>query len=178
MKNFRCWKLRASLVDFAEGRLEEKTREQIEHHVASCADCATTVLSLREVPAELRRRAAPERGEQLWASQRAGIMRTIGDAGLARPRQGRSFRDLPDTVPWVPIAALAASVAMIVLAPQWWARPRSPQPDAASAPADSVVASTTESFADDLFETDEASLAMAEPDDLDDLGDFFEDAAI
>jgi anti-sigma factor RsiW len=174
MKSLRCWLLRASLVDFAEGRLGEEAREPIERHVANCIDCAGAVLSLREVPAELRRLAAREPREEFWARQRAGIVRAIADSRTARPREQRTAARAPS---WTIAAPMAASVVMVLIASQWWSPSKSVE-RARSIPTNTVVASSTESSPDYLFEADETSFAMSETDDVDELGALFEDAAI
>jgi len=179
MKSFRCWGLRGSLVDFAEGRLDDQRRESIERHLAGCAGCAATVLSLREVPAELRRLASADPGEEFWARQRGRIRGTIDGSRVAGRRRSRVFTD--GTL-WVRIAAVAAPAMVILLAVQWWPRQGTldrPALNQQSISADVPVASSEGLFAEDVFETDEASLTISSSTgELEDLGDFFDDATI
>ena len=186
MRSLRCWSLRASLVDFAEGRLDEQGRESIERHLAGCAHCAAAVLSLREIPAELRRLAAPDPGEEFWSRQRERVLGAIEDARAARLRRPRS---LLSRSPWVPIAAVAASALAIVLGVELRPRSSAPLPhsnptlsrtaaNGSSTSTDVLETSSAGIFPEDLFEPSEASFETSSAEELEYLGSFLEDATI
>ena len=122
MIGLRCARLRAALVDFADGNLEDPARVSVERHVSACPDCAETVLALREVPAELGRRvrAAPE--ERFWAAQRRGIAGAI-DRGVRTDVAMDPAIRRPTVVFWRAVPALAAAALIAVLAGDWMSAP-------------------------------------------------------
>ena len=76
VKRWYCRRLRARLVDYADGALAARERGRIERHLATCAQCAAALAALRELPAVLRAAPAP-RDEAFWRRQRQDIMRAI-----------------------------------------------------------------------------------------------------
>lgn len=117
MTSWSCHRLRAELVDFAEGKLGEPRRLHVERHLSSCPDCAEAVLELREVPGQLRRLASVDPPGEFWKRQRAAILDsidnspTVGRPGIPRTSERRAWK-LP--------LALAASLAVTVAAAGWW----------------------------------------------------------
>jgi hypothetical protein len=110
-----CWRLRASLVDLAEGTLPAAGRAGVERHVAVCASCAATVAALRELPERLRGVELP--GDAFWQRQRADILRAV--RGLPVPASP------PRAWPAWPMGlAVAASVLLAVLAQRLAGLPR------------------------------------------------------
>ena len=178
----RCARLRAALVDFADGRLEEPTRGRVERHVARCADCAETVLALREAPAKLARRARANHDERFWAEQRRRIADAIDRAGAvgelaalpigvatgaprAASRRGFSWQAT------FPALATAATLLLVV------ARDRTPSspaaaPTVAAAPVAAARAPATETAPSDeslvAFLDEPSPLASPEGESLED----------
>jgi len=106
--SWSCHRLRSALVDFADGSIDERTRDRVERHLADCTECSSAVLDLREVPTDLRRRLAAEPGEAFWTAQRVSILRAIERAspGGAEPREPRR-----KMVRWTALGSLAAAAA-------------------------------------------------------------------
>ncbi len=86
IRNWRCRRLAAALVDYGEETLAPAARARVARHLARCAPCAETRAALTEVPALLRG-APPVREEAAWAMQRQRIMEAIRTADA--PRQPR-----------------------------------------------------------------------------------------
>jgi anti-sigma factor RsiW len=131
----RCARLRAALVDFADGSLEDPERVRVERHVSACPDCAETVLALREVPAELGRRVRAAPDERFWAAQRRGIADAI-DRGVRTDVVTHPAIRRPTLVFWRAVPALAAAALIAVLARNWMT---TPAPQIAARPAVSVT---------------------------------------
>ena len=117
MIGMECFRLRAALVDFAEGSLAEPKRGGVERHVADCAECASAVLALREVPAALRRTTEREPDEAFWARQRNGILRAI-EAGPA-PRASAPPPIATRRIGWRLTPALAAAAVLALFLRSW-----------------------------------------------------------
>ena len=81
---WRCRRLIARLVEFADGTLATPQQRRVEQHVAACTRCAEALAALREVPKAVRA-ATIDRGDAVWDGQRREIMRTV--------------RQLPETAP-------------------------------------------------------------------------------
>jgi len=115
-----CYRLRAAIVDFAEGDLEEPSRTTVERHLAGCPSCSAAVLELREVPAEVRRRLAFEPGEAFWTKQRDAILRAVeglstGDVGPPSRRRA--------VVVSTALGGLAAAAASVLILVHTWSSP-------------------------------------------------------
>ncbi len=157
MIGLQCARWRAALVDFADGRLEEPARASVERHLSRCADCAQTVLALREVPAELVRRVRPAPDERFWKEQRRRIGEAIdrGKTIDSRPevRAIREMREMrwmrPSATAWWRIAsALAAAAAVfVVLARGLTSAPELPARIAAAPTTPAVRNASNESLA-------------------------------
>jgi len=160
----QCVRLRAALVDFADGSLEDPARVRVERHVSACPHCAETVLALREVPAELGRRVRPAPEERFWATQRRGIAAAI-DRGVRTDVVTRPAIRRPTVVFWRAVPALAATALIAVLARNWLTTP-APQVaarPAVSVPSDDSIASFVEEPATvasvDVASLDDTTLA-------------------
>lgn len=157
MTSWSCHRLRADLVDFADGKLDEPRRARLEHHVASCSECADMVLELREMPGQLRRLASADPPAEFWKDQRASILAAIGDP--------QSFVRREPPLPsrrgaWRMPLALAASLAITVIMSRWWTIPAttsSPVPAAATRPME--VASAERPIEATFMSADEATLS-------------------
>jgi anti-sigma factor RsiW len=106
--SWTCHRLRAALVDFADGSIDERGRVGVERHLAECDDCSAAVLELREVPTDLRRRLANEPRAEFWTEQRAAILRAIDDLPPASAPSPARERKL---VRWTTLGSLAAAAA-------------------------------------------------------------------
>lgn len=107
LKRWRCARLRSSLVDGAEGALDERARARIERHVADCDECRAALEALRDVPQALRRAAVPQPDEDFFRRQRQAILR--------RARQAPSPQAAPPFRPRFGWAAGLATAAVVVL---------------------------------------------------------------
>ena len=114
MIGLQCARLRAALVDFADGSLEEPERASMERHVSRCADCADTVLALREVPDELARRVRPAPDERFFSEQRRRIGEAI-DRGVIVDVRSRPTRRPRPAAWWRLAPALAAAAALFLV---------------------------------------------------------------
>jgi anti-sigma factor RsiW len=106
--SWTCHRLRAALVDFADGSIDERAGASVERHLAQCDDCSAAVLELREVPTDLRRRLAAEPPEEFWTEQRASILHAVdglAPASAPPPARERKF------VRWTALGSLAAAAA-------------------------------------------------------------------
>lgn len=129
MNSWRCVRLRPRLVEFADGTLAESGRPRIERHLTACPRCAETVLDLREVPAEIRRLAAPEPSEEFWIRQRRAILEAIEK----RPVGIREMVPAgPRALLWGTSVALAASLALVLFLSQSSAPPAGAPPSSLS----------------------------------------------
>lgn len=118
MTSWQCLRLRAALVDFAEGTLGEPARRRVERHLASCPRCSAAVLELREARGRLEHMAPPDPPREFWARQRDAVLRAIEEPAVAarsRPVVARSRARR-----WGTPLALAASLALALLASRWW----------------------------------------------------------
>lgn len=98
LKEWRCRRLRADLVDLADGTLSGAKRLAVEEHVAGCAACVQTLAALRRAPKRLRAAAPVERDEAEWQRQRAAISRAVRELavpGAAGPPARRTGRIIP-----------------------------------------------------------------------------------
>jgi anti-sigma factor RsiW len=147
---WQCRRWRSALVDFAGGVLSEPDRDAVEQHLARCADCADTVIALREIPAELGPTIG-EPGEEFWRHQRDEILRAVRRPAAQAISRRRSFGGRR-VVTWAApaLAALAASLALLV-------GPRREAPVAPlAAPAAPAVEESLASLAEEpVLEVDE-----------------------
>ena len=146
MIGLQCARLRAALVDFADGSLEEPERASMERHVSRCADCAEAVLALREVPAELARRVRPAPDERFFSEQRRSIGEAI-DRGVVVAVPSRPTRRPRPAAWWRAAPALAAAAALFLVlertpttAPEPPARPVAAVPARHARPGESLTA--------------------------------------
>ena len=86
IRTWRCRRLAARVVDFADGTLPASQAQRIERHVAACARCAEALAALQALPATLRA-AGSERDDTFWEQQRQSILRTIRQTAEPEPRQ-------------------------------------------------------------------------------------------
>jgi len=163
---WECYRLRAAIVDFADGALEEPARASVERHLADCSACSLAVLELREVPAELRRRLATEPSEAFFAAQRDAILRAVErSAPLPVPAAAERDSRLALAVRFGSLAAAAAAAFVFV---STWSTPpaevtqvvkRQPTLAVEQAPVDdSATTSIDEVATTDPWSTDEGSL--------------------
>ena len=107
LNRWRCHRLAAALVDYADGTLAERARPRVERHLAHCPCCRDVLAALREVPALLQV-AEIGREESFWVRQRQDILRAVRtQAAPARSRVPRFA--------WQGAVA-AVAVAVIVIA--------------------------------------------------------------
>jgi anti-sigma factor RsiW len=172
MISWRCWRLRPGLVDFAEGALAEPARARIERHLSTCARCAEAVLALREVPAEIRRRAPAEPPEEFWVRQRGAVLEAIDGRGRLLDVERATPAWPSRTVRWGAPVAVAASLAVALLASRWWTSTAGePQPAGGAA----VGAATTVARAEPPSRRAESSEQIPT---LTDDGLFLEDTSL
>ncbi len=105
MRDRRCRRLAALLVDYAAGDLPAPQRRRVEEHVAGCAACASAVVALCEMPAALSA-AAPIRDDAFWSAQRDAVMKAIGR------EQPRPIRARMTGFDWRLALPIAAAVAI------------------------------------------------------------------
>lgn len=107
----RCRRLRARLVDYADGALDAGARARLEGHLGACPRCAADLNALRDIAAALSESRVPRRDEEFWLRQSEAIMRRV--------------RRLPEREPapradrfsvWRFAAAAAAAVVVTVAA--------------------------------------------------------------
>jgi len=171
---WECYRLRAAIVDFAEGDLEERARTSVERHLAACPACSAAVLELREVPAELRRRLGNEPSEAFFAAQRDAILRAVDrSVSLPAPRPQRSRLSLA-----IRFGSLAAAAAAAFVFVSTWSSPpevtqvtkTEPTVAAERAPIEGSTTTSVEAVATtDPWSADEGSL-LSLADDLLDAG--------
>ncbi len=80
--NRECRRVRARLVELADGNPAESVSAELRRHLDTCPDCARELETLREETGLLRGLAEPEPPDGL----EAGIMRRVRAAGRAEPR--------------------------------------------------------------------------------------------
>ncbi|MGH7820215.1 MAG: anti-sigma factor family protein [Candidatus Binatia bacterium] len=109
-----CRRLRARLVDLAEGTLGAHEREATERHVEGCDRCAEALGRLRAAPAVLRRTSTLDRDEAEWLRQRREIMRLIGAEGAPRRSRPPALLREPERrgMPWS--AGLMVATAVLI----------------------------------------------------------------
>jgi anti-sigma factor RsiW len=107
------------ISDYLDGALGQGARRQVEHHLASCAECASLLADLERVVARARAMAeadaAPD--EDLWPGIEARLRRAaetpLADLGrishLTSPRRAASRR-ISFTIPQLAAACLALAV--------------------------------------------------------------------
>jgi anti-sigma factor RsiW len=101
LTGWRCRRLRAALVDLADGSLEGRERLWVEAHVARCRRCAQALDALRAAPAALREGTGVERDEEEWRRQRAMIVKAIESATATRlPVRPPRLRAARAGFPW------------------------------------------------------------------------------
>lgn len=104
IRDWRCRRLAAALVDYGEGTLAPAVRARVARHLEDCARCAEAVAALRDVPRALR--GAPvARDEAFWSAQRQRVMQAIRSADVSpepTPQRGVDWRMA------LPVAAAAA----------------------------------------------------------------------
>jgi anti-sigma factor RsiW len=104
IREWRCRRLAAALVDYAAGKLEPPMRRRIEAHLDTCAACAAARAALDEVPPAVHA-TAPIRDDAFWRAQRDSVMQAIGE------RPARAVRTPLTGFDWrlaLPIAAALA----------------------------------------------------------------------
>lgn len=116
--SWQCLRLRAELVDFADGTLGEPYRRRVERHVASCARCSEAVLDLREARGRLERMAPADRPQEFWIRQREAILRAIAESPA--PAGSATAVASSGAKRWSAPLALAASAALALLVSRWW----------------------------------------------------------
>ena len=154
----RCFRLRPTLVSFADGTLPEPARGDVERHLAGCSGCTDDVVALREIPAVLRRRMAPAPDEEFWARQRE----SIGHAVQTAPPPHVAARGAH--LGWLAPAAAAAALLLVV---RLWHPTESVIPVTAPVPAPAAGEETMATLMDepgrvapeDLPTLDEATMA-------------------
>jgi anti-sigma factor RsiW len=160
MSGLRCMWLRAAIVDFADGMLDEPARARVERHVSKCSDCADAVLALRETPAELTRLARTAHDEQFWVEQRRRIAEAIERGSVAQRfsvsrRPGGGSRHGPSTgsgrspraaIWWRAVPALGAAAVVALVIGRSRVSTTTPAPlSVASVPAESAPAAAAAS---------------------------------
>ncbi|MFN8542933.1 MAG: zf-HC2 domain-containing protein [Candidatus Binatia bacterium] len=129
---WRCRRLRAGLVDLAEGTLAASERRVIEVHVVGCPRCRDALAGLRAVRGVL---AGPPVGlpvdEAFWRRQRQEVMRAI------RRLEPAPARRVPGLGWGVGVAAAAAALIAVANV-RWTHEPVAPTVTArpAAAPLD------------------------------------------
>jgi len=116
MTPWQCWRLRASLVDFANGALAAKEQVRVGQHLAGCARCAASLAALREVVPLVAELPAVKRDEADWRRQRANIMRAV-----AREKDRRALPAADHF--WRPALSVAAVVLVAVAMHRFFQRP-------------------------------------------------------
>lgn len=116
LKGWQCRRLRASLVDCAEGSLDAAGEARVRRHAADCADCAAALASLEQIPTMLRAVPPSVRDEDFWRRQRQSILRR------ARQVEAPAKPSLAPRFTWT--AGLAAAAAVLVVLATY----RSPAP--------------------------------------------------
>lgn len=163
LTRWRCRRLRARLVDLAEG-VAFAGSERVERHAAGCAECGAALAALREVPAALRAAPADGRDDAFWERQRQGILRAAFDspAPPAAPFR-QTFGDWRTSA-----AATLAAAALLLLALRL---PHTPVPfgpeagaaDAARLDAEDLAAALTSiAPGTDLLAGDDVPLSLAD----------------
>jgi anti-sigma factor RsiW len=104
IRDWRCRRLAAALVDYAAGGMSEPMRSRIEEHIAACPACAAASAGLVEVP-PAGGATAPTRDDAFWRAQRDSVMQAIGER---RPRAMRAPATGFDWRLALPIAAALA----------------------------------------------------------------------
>jgi len=155
-----CYRLRAAVVDFADGALDDRSRDRVERHLTVCPSCAATVLELREVPAELRNRLSAEPSEEFWTRQRKAIMAAV-DSAEARAPHAPVIRSRLANRPWHLAGSVAAAAAVATIAVGWWSMTPPGATQLAKVQA-TPQASVTES-ADDSSTTGLEAVVNADP---------------
>lgn len=77
MTAWQCRRLRARLVDLADGALPREEEKALRAHAAACDDCGAALEALEAVPGMLRELDAPAHDEAFWANQRQSIARRL-----------------------------------------------------------------------------------------------------
>jgi hypothetical protein len=116
-----CEDVRGRLDDFVDGELEEAAFQEVELHLASCAECRAQEAELRELLREAR--ALPHEIEppaELWDGVAARIRSQEAPRVLAFPQARRRLL--------APVLAAAAAVLLAVLASLRSTAPAPPAP--------------------------------------------------
>lgn len=115
MASLSCRRLRATLVDLAEGAIDDDVRDRAERHLGGCSGCREAVEALRAAPARLGA-AAPVPDAAFRSRQRAAILERIREAA-AQPR--RPVRIVPrrprPPFPWSAVFAGGLAVAIAAI---------------------------------------------------------------
>ena len=117
------------LSEYVDGELDTVTRQALEAHLATCAECRATRAALERVVARARRVSYRDPARDLWGQ----IEHTIVD-GAQRSRRRRFV-----TVPVSRLVAAAAVVAVIAGGFAWTIASRRAASSAAIAARDSVT---------------------------------------
>jgi len=128
LTRWRCRRLTAALVDYAEGDLTEGAHPRVERHLKRCPRCREELSALREVPALLGD-AVVTRDDAFWRRQRQDIMRAIRvQAAPARAGVSRFA--------WQGAVVAAAAAVLIVAGSRLLPRPEQTTLSRAQLPAD------------------------------------------
>ncbi len=120
----KCRDLREQLSSFVDGELRTSERISLEQHLASCANCSSTVADLRAGSGLLRIGLEMRADEVDWPDFTKGVMARIRPAPVPFAERWRvSLRELFTYRRGVLGAALAVGVAIIALAPVLLRRP-------------------------------------------------------
>lgn len=115
MRDWRCRRVAAALVDYNDGALPVAERERVERHLAECPRCAVDVRALADMPALVRAAAAP-RAAAFWARQRRSVMGRIEAPAAAPERPTQRNFDWRLALP-VAAAAVIALAGYLSLRP-------------------------------------------------------------
>ena len=105
IREWRCRRLAAALVDYAAGELSAPMRRRVEEHIGVCPACAAASAALAEVPPAVRA-TAPTRDDAFWRAQHNRVMQAIGE------RPARAMRTPLRGFDWRLALPLAAALAI------------------------------------------------------------------
>jgi hypothetical protein len=138
------------LSEFLDGELDAHEHASVERHLASCAECRTTLADLRTVVARARRLEDTAPTTDLWPGILPRLEPRSAMGGILRPFRERARRRVSFTLPQL----AAASLALMVLSGGmvWMARMGDPRADFPPVSADAAfpkqVRATPANFTD------------------------------
>jgi hypothetical protein len=115
------------LSDYADGDLDASERAALDAHLATCAECRTTLDELRAVMARAASLEATPPAQDLWAGIAARIGPAGGTARVSPFRRVFSARRFSFTLPQIAAACLAVMLLSGGLV--WMARSGDPRAD-------------------------------------------------